>query len=145
MNRWQRMMEVRGERNKSNSHSLHKHQINMSPPTSASYTINWCKSYKAPCADVCDTDLWHTTICDTEWVYPLSASVTDPPVTQQQALCPRRSYGQLEGCVEVVLLLVWPMDHLSTPNHQEAGVSQITSVYPVTPTIQNDYTSCATP
>ncbi len=88
--------------------------------------------------------LWHTTICDTA-VSIRYQSVTDPPVTQHHILYTRRGYGQLEGCVEVVLLLIWPVDHLSTPNHQEARVSQITGVYPVTPTIQNDYASCATP
>lgn len=77
-------------------------------------------------------------------MYPVSASVIDPPVTQHDALRPRRGNGQLEGCVEVMLLLVGPMDHLSTPDHQETWVSQVAGVYPVTPAVQYDYTRCAT-
>lgn len=35
------------------------------------------------------------------------------------------------------------MNYLSFPNHQEAGVTEVTSVQPVTLPIQNHNTGCA--
>lgn len=65
------------------------------------------------------------------------------PVTEYRPLSFRRGDGQLEGRVEIVLLFVRTMDHLPSPNHQEAGVTEVTRVEPVTPPIQDHDTGSA--
>lgn len=65
------------------------------------------------------------------------------PVTEHHPLSSRGGDRQLEGCVEIVLLFMGAMNHLSFPNHQEARVTEVTSVQPVTLPIQNHNTGCA--
>lgn len=67
------------------------------------------------------------------------------PVTEHDSLGSRRSDGQLERRVKIVLLLIWAMDHLSSSDHQKARVSKVTRVKPVAPSIQNHNTGCAAP
>lgn len=63
------------------------------------------------------------------------------PVTEHHSLSPRRSNGQLEGRVEVMLLFVRAMNHLSSPDDQKARVTEVTRVQPMTPSIQ-DHDAC---
>lgn len=42
-----------------------------------------------------------------------------------------------------MLLLIWAMNHLASPHHQEARVAKVTRVQPVTPAIQNHDAGCA--
>lgn len=67
----------------------------------------------------------------------MNLTVGSSPVTEH---CPFRSWrcdGQLERCVEVMLLFIGAMNHLAAPHHQEARVTKVTRVQPVTPPIQN--------
>lgn len=59
------------------------------------------------------------------------------PVAQHHSLHPRGGNGQLEGCVEVVLLLVRAMDHLPSSHHQKARVAQVRCVELVALTVQH--------
>lgn len=70
---------------------------------------------------------------------PLDIKLSYQPVTEHHSLGPRRSDGQLEGRVEVMLLFVRAMHHLSAPYNQEAGVTEVTRVQSVTPSIQHHY------
>lgn len=62
----------------------------------------------------------------------------DSPVAQDGPLSLGGSNRQLEGRVEVVLLLVGAVHHLPTPDHEEARVSQVGCVQLVAPPVQND-------
>lgn len=73
----------------------------------------------------------------------MNISVGSSPVTEH---CPFRSWrrdGQLERCVEVMLLFIGAMNHLTAPHHHEARVTKVTGVQSVTPPIQNHDAGCA--
>lgn len=75
-----------------------------------------------------------------QYKYPCSRCMSQlvvSPVTEDSPFGPWGSDGQLEGRVEVVLLLVWAVDHLPSPDHQKAWVSQVGCVQPVTLPVQN--------
>lgn len=65
------------------------------------------------------------------------------PVAQDDALGLRRGNGELEGGVEVVLLLVRPVNNLATPDHQEARVTQVRCVQAVATSVQHHDAGCA--
>lgn len=82
---------------------------------------------------------------NTHAVLPASRSIRAGvvPVTEHGPLGSRGCDWQLEGCVEVVLLLVRAMNHLPSSDHQETRISQIGRVQPVTLPVQNDDAGCA--
>lgn len=67
--------------------------------------------------------------------HPRCADVV--PVTEHGPLGSRGCDWQLEGCVEVVLLLIRAMNHLPSSDHQETRISQIGRVQPVALPVQN--------
>lgn len=87
---------------------------------------------------------WHPSVSPADslkWVWESRCtrccSLSVSPVTEDGPLSPWGSNGQLEGGVEVVLLLIWAVDHLPSPDHQEARVSQVGRVQPMTLPVQN--------
>lgn len=85
----------------------------------------------------------HTSYCANQLTCMWGQQVGVSPVTEDSPLGARGSDGQLEGCVEVVLLLVRAVDHLPSPHHEEARVSQVGRVQLVTLPVQNHNASCA--
>lgn len=75
----------------------------------------------------------------------MSPTPSYSPVTEHHSLCSRGSNRQLEGCVEIVLLLVRAVNHLSPPDHQETRVAKVTRVQPVAVAVQNHYAGSAAP
>lgn len=67
----------------------------------------------------------------------MNVTVGSLPVTEHRPLRPRRCDGQLERRVKVMLLFIGAMNHLSSSDHQESGVAQVTGVELVTPPIQD--------
>lgn len=67
----------------------------------------------------------------------MKGTVGSSPVTEHRPLRSRRCDGQLERRVKVMLLFIGAMDHLASPDHQEAGVAQVTRVQLVAPPIQD--------
>lgn len=65
------------------------------------------------------------------------------PVAQDDPLGLRGGDGELERSVEVVLLLVRPVHHLATPDHQEARVTQVRCVQAVATSVQHHDAGCA--
>lgn len=70
-------------------------------------------------------------------------TVGSSPVTEHCPFCSWRCNGQLERCVEVMLLFIGAMNHLAAPHHQEARVTEVTRVQSVTPPVQNHDAGCA--
>lgn len=65
------------------------------------------------------------------------------PVAEHGPLGSRGRDGQLEGRVEVVLLLIRAVNHLPSSDHQETRIPQVGGVEPVTLPVQNDDAGCA--
>lgn len=65
------------------------------------------------------------------------------PIAQDGALGLGRGDGELEWGVEVVLLLIRPVHHLATPDHQEARVTQVRCVQAVATSVQHHDAGCA--
>ena len=69
----------------------------------------------------------------------------DPPVGEDHSFKDRGGDRQLEGCVEVMLLFLRSMNHLTPSNHNKATVAEVSCVYCVLVTVECHHTRCTAP